>query len=94
MQVGQATSQSKSAFLLQLAVRSAAGGNHPAAIDRSAIAVTLNPEGVCPSIIACLQTFWLQQGSLAVTTLSNVHTEASSALYHGRILITQLFLPA
>ncbi|DBB18148.1 TPA: hypothetical protein ACH3X3_003122 [Trebouxia sp. C0006] len=34
VQVGEATSQSRSAFLLQLAVRSAAGGNHPAAIDR------------------------------------------------------------
>lgn len=34
VKVGEATSQSRSAFLLQLAVRSAAGGNHPAAIDR------------------------------------------------------------
>ncbi|KAL3148158.1 hypothetical protein ABBQ38_014440 [Trebouxia sp. C0009 RCD-2024] len=34
VQVGEATSDSRSAFLLQLAVRSAAGGNHPAAIDR------------------------------------------------------------
>ncbi|KAL0034657.1 hypothetical protein WJX77_001447 [Trebouxia sp. C0004] len=34
VKVDEATSQSRSAFLLQLAVRSAAGGNHPAAIDR------------------------------------------------------------